>query len=267
MAKRRIRNTENRINRLMKKGRGQGFGPDYQPFIMIQDFSSKGRVHRRFDPKIGRIAHLLSDGEEDVHLELLADPRVVDIREQYPLERTATIIIAKELGVPHPQAHGVDTVMTTDFLVDLVGGRRIALAVKQPADLKKRRVQQKLDIEKRYWWRRDIEWWLIVTDEPDRDARLNRQEVAEWGVVDDLVDMDESYWLDRCGTFLLNFADDGFGCMLDFTKRLETRHGWKPGEGITVMKRLLAMRMLLHVGDGRLDMMGPVSQLCLLPEA
>ena len=60
MAKRRYELTEKRIAKLQKEGRGEGFGADYQPWIRIHDFSSDGRVHRRFSQKVQRIVQLLS---------------------------------------------------------------------------------------------------------------------------------------------------------------------------------------------------------------
>ncbi|MEG3161334.1 TnsA endonuclease N-terminal domain-containing protein [Sphingomonas sp. LB2R24] len=260
MAKHRYPNTEKRIAKLVCEGRGQGHGKDYIPWIKIHDFSSLGRVHRPLSAKTRRVMHLLSDGENEVFLELDASPRVIDIREQYPLPRHTTIIIAEELGVRHPAANGVDAVMTTDLLVDLVGGRQVAFSVKTGEDMLKPRTIQKLEIERTYWARRGIECVLVV-DGKNVDHRMNRQQVAEWRNIDNLVggDVIEAESADM----LFELANTVQNRLIDAIKKAEAKYGWVPGTGIRACKRLLATGLLIHVGDGRLNMRGPVTQVVI----
>jgi hypothetical protein len=262
MAKNRTRLTEKRIAKLKKMGRGSGYGADYVPWLKIHDFSSLGRVKRRLGQKSGRVVHLMSDGEEDVFLALDASQDVLDIREQYPLGRAQTIMIAERLGVPHPRANGIDIVMTSDFLVDLKGGRQRAIAVKTEKDLERRRVREKLDIERLYWTARGVPWHLITKVEVDNAARLNRQEVAEWHSVNDLTTSGE-IWDERGHTLLIAIADAPSAPLLDLLKCVEADHGWVPGTGISTMKRLLALGLLTHLSNDRLDLQGSTSQLGL----
>lgn len=83
--------------------------------------------------------------------------RVVDIREQFPLlPLEETLWIADKLGVRHPTdpktQHPV--VMTTDFYLTIRHGRQheyVPRTVKYLCDLDKKRVLEKLEIERRYW--------------------------------------------------------------------------------------------------------------------
>lgn len=261
MAKYRRRNTEERIAKLHREGRGQGHGKDYVPWIKIHDLSSLGRVHRPLSSKTGRVMHLLSDGENDLFLRLDASARVIDIREQFPLPRQATMLIAEELGYRHPAVHGVDVVMTTDMVVDLIGARRIAFSVKQAGEMVKPRVAEKLEIERLYWTRRGVEWVLMI-EEKDRDARLNHQEIAEWRSVDGLVE-GAAVWDQRGADLLVILADTVRGRLLDALKSAEAGYGWTPGTGISALKRLLAIGLVEHVGSGRLDVFGPVTQVAV----
>jgi TnsA endonuclease N terminal len=240
MAKHRWRNTERRIAKLVKEGRGAGSGPTYLPWIKIHDFSSLGRVHRCVSAKSGREMHLLSDGESDLFLQLDASPLVADIREQFPLDRASTIVIAEDLGHRHPMANGVHTVMTTDLLVTWAKGGLRAIAVKTPSDLEKRRVHEKLEIERVYWERRDVPWSLYVALEPARDVRLNHQEVAEWRAVDDLVDGGPE-WDRRAAAMIVELATSASERLVDVCMRAERAHGWQPGVGISACKRLMAL--------------------------
>lgn len=260
MAKHRIRNSEQRIARLIAEGRGTGSGKNYVPWIKIHDFSSLGRVHRRMSAKSGREVHLLSDGEDDLFLQLDASPLVVDIREQFPLCRAVTIIIAEQLGYRHPAANGIDTVMTTDLVVTWVGGGLKAYAVKTASDLAKRSVQRKLEIERIYWTEKGVEWILFVSDEPNRNTRLNFQEPAEWRAVDDLVE-GRAEWDRRAAIMMMVLLHTHEGRLADVCALTERKHGWDAGVGISACKRLMALGRLGCSGNSRFDPLKSVQQL------
>ena len=263
MAKHRYPNTETRIAKLEKEGRGAGSGRTYVPWIKIHDFSSLGRVHRCMSAKSGREVHLLSDGESDLFLQLDASSAVADIREQFPLDRASTIIIAGELGVRHPAANGVDIVMTTDLLVTLAVGGLRAIAVKTKADLARKRVRQKLEIERVYWERRGVPWTLYVVERADRDLRMNYQEIAEWRAVDDLVD-GTAEWDRRATAMLIELSVSVSGRLLDACVRAERAHGWQAGVGISACKRLMALGRARLVDGVRFDPRGTVMQIEIL---
>ena len=105
-----------------KEGRGKGVGSSYLPWIDVSDVSSLGRSRRPWSAKTGREHQLLSDIEFNLFLCLEWANHIVDIREQYPLDRELTRAVADELGIRHPHYPGghVPTVMTIDFLATYV---------------------------------------------------------------------------------------------------------------------------------------------------
>ncbi len=118
MMRRRYQFDEDKVQRYAADGRGQGDGADYKPWLTVYDLPSKGRCHRVFGIKTGRVHHLLSDGEWKSFLRFEADRAVVDIREQFPLDRRQTYRIARELGIRHPvTTSGTPYVLTLDFLI------------------------------------------------------------------------------------------------------------------------------------------------------
>ncbi len=137
MAKRRYSFDEEKISRFLKEGRGQGHGAQYSPWLTVQDVSSLGRATRIHGRKTEREHHLLSDIETSVFLLLDWSDAVIDIREQYPLDREETRRIAAEMGVRHPfdTLGKCDIVMTTDFLVDVQTSNGPQLHVRQHVDL------------------------------------------------------------------------------------------------------------------------------------
>lgn len=261
MARRRM--TEKRIAKLLASGRGSGHGADYRPFIKVGDFSSSGRVHRVKSQTHGRVVHLFSDMELDVFRKFDGRPDVVDIREQYPLCRGETLVVADELGVRHPAAHGVDVPVTTDLLVDFIGGRRVAIAVKPVGELGKRRLLEKLEIERVFHRRHGVEWKLAVGSDVSRVERLNMQERAPWAFVQGLVSPNEVDW-DACAdAMLIELADAGPGRINDVCKAAEGRNGWVAGTALSALKRLRARNLVDVAGSARLDPFGPVTQLVL----
>lgn len=156
MGKRDNNLNEEKIQRWLAEGRGQGFGRDYKPWFTVRDVASTGREHRSYSHTVGRTHHLLSDLEFAHFLVLDMADDVIDIREQFPLPRDATRHIAKRLKYRHPRQPGADCdfVMTTDFVVTrVVNGVQVldAFAVKPYAESEKKRVKQKLEIEAAYW--------------------------------------------------------------------------------------------------------------------
>jgi hypothetical protein len=160
------------IERRLKEGRGSGVGRDYLPWLTIHDVPSRGLCARIRGWTADRLHHLLSLNEQWYFYILDWAGRVVDIREQFPLlPLEETLAIAEAAGIRHP----IDTrsrhpiVLTTDFYISVSGdGRReyLARTVKPlvgDGSLESERTLQKLEIEKRYWENRGIDWG-IVTD-------------------------------------------------------------------------------------------------------
>jgi hypothetical protein len=102
---------------------------------------------------------------------------VIDIREQFPiLPVSQTQLIAEEIGYRHPiqrfkrkgKWKQQPAVQTSDFRVTLSDKAKIPeliISVKPSAELEKRRVLEKLAIERLYWQRRSVEWQLVTEQE------------------------------------------------------------------------------------------------------
>lgn len=169
-----------RQRRLLSKGTGVGF--EYEPFIRIQDISSRGTSSRIKGWKHGRQHDLLSGLEKAYFFQLEWADGVSDIREQFPLlPQTATQTLAKELGVKHPSYQGADTVMTTDFVISF-NGKLFARSVKEAHEILDPRTAEKLDLERAFWVAKGVDWKLVTEDV----ARNALSENVEW--------VHEDYW-------------------------------------------------------------------------
>lgn len=156
------------FNNWVKKGRGKGRYEAYSPWITTQDCHSHTARFRVPCKRLNRLIHCLSNGERLACLALEWNPRVVEIREQFPLAPIDTLDICSELNLIHPHVQGKNIVMTTDFLVTLLdeeGNESLyAFQVKEnEAELDKPRVNAKLTIEQKYWERKGIPWSVVLS--------------------------------------------------------------------------------------------------------
>ena len=192
--------TEKVITDRLKKGRGKGSGARYKPWILVSDLSSKGLSVRMRGHKTGRIHHLLSELEAKAFHEFENDGRVLDIREQYPLNRLETRTIAKRLGIYHPfdPKSDVDIVMTTDFLLDLQFDdgaiNSVAVSCKYADDTEAIRFREKFEIERIYWNARSVQLVLLDERQVSRDRFNNLQAAHAHHDVDELLAPRPSYF-------------------------------------------------------------------------
>ncbi|MCY9661298.1 TnsA endonuclease N-terminal domain-containing protein [Paenibacillus chondroitinus] len=167
MAKRNRDITIKKIQKWIKEGRGQGEGSHYKPWLTIQDVPSEGLATRIKGWTSNRYHHLMSNLERDYFYLLDFSDSVTDIREQYPLlPLDDTLIIAEKLGVKHPTdpKTGEPIVMTTDFLIS-IKNLNIARCIKPEDGLENDRIIEKLEIERRFWKERSIDWAIVTENE------------------------------------------------------------------------------------------------------
>jgi hypothetical protein len=168
MAKLNDSTTQRKIERWIKEGRGEGSGADYKPWLRIQDVPSRGRSHRVKGWRHGRVHHLLSDLEANIFYTYEWSLSVLEIREQYPLlPFEETLSIAEELAIKHPcdRKTGHPTVMSTDFVLTIKQGTRTVFHARQAkysSELDKPRTLEKLEIERRYWERRNVDYGIVT---------------------------------------------------------------------------------------------------------
>lgn len=152
MPKRQTGWTEKKVARYYKEGRGQGELGNYKPWLTIQDVPSSGRAHRDIGWKTEREHHLLSDLEYNYFCLLDWSDNVIDIREQFPINREITTKIAEDMNI-------------TDLLITLRYDSKvnyIARTIKPEKELNSPRVIEKFEIERAYWEDQDVDWAIVT---------------------------------------------------------------------------------------------------------
>lgn len=161
----------------LKQKRGTGKGAKYKPWIKAREVPSKGTASTFPDYKHGREIQALSQGEVYYYYLLRWRDDVDDIREQFPLELSETVAIAKKLNFNHPKDDL--TRMTTDLLVTKTDGSLEAYSVKTgPWELNERRTKEKLAIEKIYWTNRKIPFHIVYKVDVNKIAIQNIMDVV-----------------------------------------------------------------------------------------
>jgi hypothetical protein len=152
--------------RLIRQGRGQGRGADYQPWIRIGEFPNRSNSFRVQSPLTSRTHHYLSNLEYRHHLLCEYLGNVIDIREQYRVHPiTETLALAHELGIAHPEFGGHARSLTTDALLTIDDGHRrwqLARNLKYSRDLADARTRENLEHERQAWIARGTPWELLT---------------------------------------------------------------------------------------------------------
>ncbi|WP_235376446.1 TnsA endonuclease N-terminal domain-containing protein, partial [Pseudomonas nitroreducens] len=159
--------TQEKIDKRIAAGDGQGVREDYVPWIKIRSFPSRGTSHIVPGVKVHRAHHLLSNAEYHYHVLLEHDRSIIDIREQFPLHPAAeTHATASSPRIRPPLYPGttVPQVLTTDSLITQADGmgkeRLVARSMKYLKEIEsvpkaeQDRLLEMLEIERLYWERR-----------------------------------------------------------------------------------------------------------------
>ncbi len=249
MAKRRYGMDEDKIQRYIKDGRGQGQGSTYKPWLDIHDFPSKGRVSRCKGWKTNRVHQFMSDNETRYFYLLDWSDKVIDIREQYPiLDRNEVMKIAERKGIRYPIDSGTSTpiVLTTDFMITIKENGRthdVARTVKNATDLDNPRVLEKLEIERCYWKDRGIDWGIITDQEINKGLALNIEWVHSSYKIEDVDDVDKLS-LKTYIPLLKNRLLSSSEIVQEVLNGLDSEYNVEPGLFLYLFKHLIATKQL-----------------------
>lgn len=244
MGKKQYWNSEAKNKRWIKEGRGQGTSSNYKPWLTVRDVASEGRSHRVFGHITRRTHHLLSDLELATFLLLQWRPTTTDIREQFPLDRTLTREISKQLGVEHANHHGIDQYMSSDFVVDSqeLEQPRFAIQVKPIEAFSDPRTIEKLEIEKLYWREKGTPFYWVTENQIPPIVFENINLLYSHIGDDEDDDLDEL--LIHFELFSKHLQANEALRVKDLCMKLDLSYDHEPGEALYQMKRLLAKRYL-----------------------
>lgn len=245
--------SEKQIEKRVRAKRGQGVGSSYVPWLFVRDVPSQGRSQRIFSHRTQRVHHLLSDIEQATFLILDWCDSVRDIREQFPLDRDQTRDIAAKCGIAHPSGHGVDQVMSSDFVVDTSDPkmRRFVLQAKSSEALSDPRTIEKLEIERRYWASKDVPWYLVTEREIDPVVNQN----IKWLHPAQAVEFSHPELLERIGFFRYVLGSNQGRSLVEVCQRIDAEYDLELGQSLRDLRVMLSKRLMTF------DISQPVQKL------
>jgi len=253
--------TQAKFERYIKEGRGQGSGKDYQPWIKIQDFPSKGRVSRPPGWKTNREHHLLSDNERRLFYVFEWSDVVVDIREQFPLlDLDLLMSIADDMAMKYPRDAKSDTpyILSSDFMLFVKQDGKIvqkARTVKMLKDLGSESVAQKLELEKRYYAAKGIDWGLVTEKEIPRLLAENVEWVHSAYKLEATTEMDIKE-LRYLGNILKSRLQESDATINRVTTALDKDMNIEPGTSLYLFRHLIARKEII------MDMLATKTSSC-----
>jgi hypothetical protein len=236
---------KNRYIKFLEEGRGQGELSEYKPWIAVQDFPSKGMVSRVYGSKAKRIHHLLSSNELYYFYTLDWSDLVIDIKEQFPLLDLELVMqIADKIGIRYPcdNISGFPYVLTSDFMIVTTSGLKVR-TIKMASELKKRRVIEKLEIERRYWQEQNVDWAIITENEINKRKANNiewlaqSKDLSDFSISDDLSDAIILRFMECCISSDMTYRD--------VADKIEIEFGLCRGMGICVFKHLAYQKRIV----------------------
>jgi hypothetical protein len=171
----------------------------------------------------------------------------VDIREQYPLlPLEETLAIARTLGVEHPKdpATKHPIVMTTDFVATITAnGKRFdqARAVKYAEELGSVRTLEKLEIERRYWQSRKVDWKVITERNISPVAAKNIEWVHAYRRLKDFSSLAPAIAAKAIAGLTESVSQQNRP-LRDITLEIDDRFGLEFGTGLALARYLIATR-------------------------
>jgi hypothetical protein len=257
---------ESKIKRFIKEGRGQGQGKDYKPWLTAHDVPSIGRITRVTGWRTGRIHHFLSDHETRLFYLLEWSNNVVDIREQFPLlERDITQRIVQEMGVRHPTdpSTGIPLVITTDVLISLLSEGKIievARTVKPADQLNNLRVIEKLEIERRYWEAKGVDWGIVTEKEIPKILAKNIEVIHPFYWLEATAELDVPHLLSLASK-LKKRLQGSTASIIQITDNLDVEMNLSEGTSLYLFKHLVARKEILLDMSKKLNFTQPAREI------
>jgi hypothetical protein len=181
---------------------------------------------------------------------------VTDIREQYPLaDITHAIEIAEKAQIryPYDANSGFPYVLTSDFYLETKNGAMV-ISVKPSIELGKPRVREKLEIERRYWNVRGVQWSIMTEKEINRKRANNIEWLAQ---AKDLSAFGLSEAMQKaCPDYFLQSFYARHSSLSVLFEDVEMSFGLVAGMGLNIYKHLAYWKRITFNADEGADWAG-----------
>ena len=252
MAKRNTNDwNENKLNRFLKEHRGEGTGIDYKPWLTIQDFPTLGKATRIMGYISKRQHNFFSDTQLKYFFLLDWEKnKILDIREHYPLLDAEDILRQESdlnLKLFKDKESHVPYILSTTFLITLKKSNGeivdVARSIKGASELDKKITLEKLEIERRYWKAKSIDFGIVT----NKDIPSIRSKNIEWLHTALMADEYNGFTKDDLNELSQGLLERFIKNQQNIRKIIseyETDYRLEPGIGLFLFKYLVANRKI-----------------------
>ncbi|WP_047154581.1 heteromeric transposase endonuclease subunit TnsA [Aneurinibacillus tyrosinisolvens] len=260
---------EEKLQRFLKDGRGQGKFESYVPFIQIHDFGSLGRSSRVKTWRFNRIYHLLSDAETRYFYLTEWEDEILDVREHYPLYDLQEVLgEQKDIDVNKftDKKSGFPYILTTTFLItvkdDKGNSYDVARNIRASHELEKATTIERFELIRRYFEKINMDWG-IVTQKEIAPFAIKAKNI-EW--VHPCRFLDETTEFTRNDiTYLTNlFLERLHGnrsLIRDITSSFDSYINLETGTGLLLFKHLIATKQIKVNMNEKIDLNKPANEV------
>lgn len=251
-----------KFDRFIKEGRGKGDLSQYKPWLTIQDIPSVGRATRAYGWKTNRIHHFFTDIESRYFYLLEWEDNVLDIKEHFPLLDLREIIKENDLNLEKYKSDDqTDYIFTTTFLIKIKVGNRIvhiARAVKASSELEKKSTIERLEIERRYWKEKDIDWGIITNKEIPVTKAKNIEFILPSLELDknEIIEENERNALSKILELKLN---ENSNTIREIVTDFDYEYNLQQGMGLLIFKYLIAKKRIEIDINSKIDLNVPAN--------
>jgi len=201
--------------------------------------------------KSRREHELLSDVEWNLFILLEWAPDVVDIKEQFPLDRDLTEDIALSRKIRHPSYVGthVHTVMTVDFLVTRIReGKKVleAFDCKRSEDAEDARSIEKLEIQRAYFDGMEIRHHLVLHSQLPMAIVKNLEWIRGAQLKPNETELYPGFLREHEMKMTVELGRSTKNRTLaEYCMQYDAREGLEPGTALRVARMLMQSRVLM----------------------
>lgn len=212
---------------------------EYVPGIKIQDFATRGRVSRIKGKTTNRVHHLLSDLETNVFYLLDFEEKITDIKEHYPLldlHEVVDNLSDIKLQKFKNKKTGEEYTFTTTFVITLKGDgeeKYLALSVRNETELYRDLLLEKLEVERRYWSKKEIRWSVIT----NKDIPMVKVNNIKWLYLGDIdIEYEEESYIKKVMSNKITYNKCSIKEILD---NVDGELSLPIGTALVILKRMI----------------------------
>ncbi|KIY21419.1 MULTISPECIES: heteromeric transposase endonuclease subunit TnsA [Bacillales] len=263
---------EEKLQRYIKEGRGQGEFESYKGFIRVQDFGSVGRSSRLRTWRCNRIVHLLSDIETRFFYLTEFDDSILQVKEHVPLYDFEEVVGEQEdidIRKFKDKQSGFPYILTTTFLITVRGNDGntydVARSVKASHELERKAVIERFELIRRYFWKKGIDWALLTQKELPIVKAKNIEWIHPARFLEETTDFtkgDISY----ISGILLESLYKNKRPVREITSSVDSQLNLEAGSGLLLFKHLLTTKQIKIDMNKKIELNQSAEVLEIVPQ-